>query len=165
MIGWCAAISEAARTTMRAMIDSLSPTDPILLLGVVDGPFTHLPADVRAWFGHSRESRIKLLPPTRDQRRDFFKDLLEHVERPPNQFPDAVTRKKRVLEVLPVAPPLPPRMPSAAEMAQQQENDARLKAMLTHRLGPVLGDLKKKFKRFTKSVRVRRNHRTSLFWG
>ena len=154
MVGWSAAVSEAARTTMRAMLDSLAPTDPILLLGIVDGKFNQLPPDVRSWFGHQRESRIALESPTRSQREAFFEDLLSHVRRPPSQFPDAVVRKKRVLEVLPVAPPLPPRMPSAAEVAQLQEADARLKAMLTHRLGPVLQDLKKKFKRFTKAVRV-----------
>ncbi|KAG9017384.1 hypothetical protein FRB93_007498 [Tulasnella sp. JGI-2019a] len=154
IIGWCAAISETARTTVRAMLDSLSPTDPLLLLAVVDGEFSQLPRDVRAWFGHNAQSRVLLSKPSLAKREAFFKDLLDHVRRYPSQFPDAFKRKKRVLEVLPVAPPLPPKQPTAAEVAAQAENDERLKAMLTHRLGPVLQDLKKKFKRFTKSVRA-----------
>lgn len=154
LVGWCAAVSETARTTVRAMLDSLAPTDPVLLLAVVDGDFSQLPKDVRAWFGHNSQSRVLLSKPSYAKRVAFFKDLLEHIHRRPTQFPGGYKRKKRVLEVLPIAPPLPPKQPTPAEIAAQVENDERLKAMLTHRLGPVLQDLKKKFKRFTKSTRV-----------
>ncbi|KAG8883667.1 hypothetical protein FRB97_006157 [Tulasnella sp. 331] len=154
IIGWCAAVTETARTTVRAMLDSLSPTDPLLLLAVADGEFSQLPKDVRAWFGHNSQSRVLLSKPSLARREAFFKDLIEHIHRHPSQFPDAFKRKKRVLEILPVAPPLPPKQLTAAEVATQAENDERLKAMLTHRLGPVLQDLKKKFKRFTKAVRT-----------
>ncbi|KAG8935873.1 hypothetical protein FRC02_005872 [Tulasnella sp. 418] len=153
LIGWCSAVSEAARNTMKAMLDSVSPTDPLLLLGIVEGDFNSLPRDVRNWFGFTKESRVELVAPDREKRRKFFSDLLAHVQRPPSEFPDSTCRKKRILEELPIAPPLPPRMPSAAEIAAQEENDERLKVMLTHRLGPLLQDLKKKHKRFTKSVR------------
>ncbi|KAJ7784730.1 hypothetical protein B0H16DRAFT_1709422 [Mycena metata] len=59
-------------------------------------------------------------------------------------------RRKRVLEVLEVAPPLEPRKPSAAELALQEENDQRVIALLKYRLEPILSQLKRKFKRFTK---------------
>lgn len=154
LISWCGAVTETARTTVRTMLDSLSPTDPLLLLAIVDGDFASLPKDVRAWFGHNKHNRILLTAPSREKREEFFKDLLSNVERPPTGFPDGVPRKKRVLEVLPIAPPLPPRQPTAAEMAAQLENDERMKAMLTARLGPILQDIKRKFKRFTKSTRV-----------
>ncbi|KAG8900837.1 hypothetical protein FRB99_005742 [Tulasnella sp. 403] len=153
LLSWCAAVSETARTTVRTMLDSLAPTDPLLLLAVVDGEFAQLPRDVKAWFGHNREYRIALESPTREMREEFFADLLAHVHRPPSQFPDAIVRKKRVLEKLPLAPPLPPKLPTPAEIATQAENDERIRALLTHRLGPVLQDLKRKFKRFAKSTR------------
>ena len=63
-------------------------------------------------------------------------------------------RKKRVLEVLPVAPPLEPRQPSAAELAVQEANDQRTIALLKYRLGPILTELKRKFKRFCKRASV-----------
>jgi hypothetical protein len=59
-----------------------------------------------------------------------------------------------VLEVLPVAPPLEPKMPSAAEMAVLEENDQRIVTLLKYRLGPILTELKRKFKRFTKRATV-----------
>ncbi|KAH9950116.1 AAA-domain-containing protein [Amylocystis lapponica] len=150
LLSWSAAVSETSRTTVRAMLDTLAPTDPVLLLAVVDGQFSALPRDVRAWFGSTRENRVDLPSPTPDQREEFFNALLHDVRRPPNHFPDGVKRKKRILEVLPIAPPLEPRQPSAAELAVQQENDQRVVTLLKFRLGPILTELKRKFKRFTK---------------
>ncbi|KAI0313571.1 hypothetical protein OF83DRAFT_522786 [Amylostereum chailletii] len=148
--GWCAAVSETARSTVQSMLNTLAPTDPILLLAVVDGSFMSLPRDVRAWFGSTRENRVELHKPTESQRDEFFQPILKDVQRPPNHFPDGMKRKKRVLEELPIAPPLEPRKPSAAELAVQEEHDARLITLLRYRLGPILTELKRKFKRFTK---------------
>lgn len=147
---WCAAVSETARTTVRAMLDSLAPTDPVMLLAVVDGPFAALPRDVKAWFGPIRENRVYLTKPTAEQRARFFEKLVSDVSRPPNHFPDGMKRKKRVLEELPIAPPIEPRQPTAAELAMQQDADQRTLTLLKYRLGPILTELKRKFKRFTK---------------
>ena len=154
LVAWCAAVTETARMTVRAMLDGLAPTEPILLLAVVDGSWVSLPKDVRAWFGAIRENRIELRSPSVEQREKFFDGLLKDVERPPNHFPDGVKRKKRVLEELPIAPPLEPRAPTAAELALQEENDQRVITLLKYRLGPILTELKRKFKRFTKRAAV-----------
>ena len=136
------------------MLDTLAPTDPVLLLAVVDGAFTQLPRDVRQWFGPIRENRVGLTAPSASQREQFFEGLLKDVRRPPNEFPDGIKRKKRVLEELPVAPPVEPRQPTAAELALQEENDQRVITLLKYRLGPILSELKRKFKRFTKRAAV-----------
>ncbi|THU83079.1 AAA-domain-containing protein [Dendrothele bispora CBS 962.96] len=150
LVGWCAAVSETSRSTVRAMLDTLSPTDPILLLAIVDGGFSQLPRDVREWFGPTKDNRVELKAPGPSQREEFFNGLIEDVRRPPNQFADGMKRKKRVLEELPLAPPPEPRQPTAAEVAVQEENDQRTVTLLKYRLGPVLTELKRKFKRFTK---------------
>ncbi|KAI0301883.1 hypothetical protein B0F90DRAFT_1839015 [Multifurca ochricompacta] len=150
LLGWCSAVSETCRSTVHAMLGTLAPTDPILLLAVVDGPYTSLPRDVRLWFGPAFKNRVAVTPPNAAQRAAFFEDLLKDVQRPPNQFPDGLERRRRVLEELPLAPPLEPRQPTAAELAIQQENDHRLITLLRYRLGPILTELKRKFKRFTK---------------
>jgi ATPase family AAA domain-containing protein 2 len=136
------------------MLETLAPTDPILLLAVVDGSYMSLPRDVRAWFGPTRETRVEVTPPSAAQREAFFEDLLKDVQRPPNQFPDGMKRRRRVLEELPLAPPVEPRQPTATELAVQQENDHRLLTLLRYRLGPILTELKRKFKRFTKPATV-----------
>ncbi|KAF8075816.1 AAA-domain-containing protein [Lyophyllum atratum] len=150
LMGWCAAVSETSRSTVRAMLDTLAPTDPILLLVVVDGHFEELPSDVRAWFGPTKDNRVELSPPSSTHRSEFFASLIADVRRPPNQFADGVKRKLRVLEELPIAPPLEPRQLTTAELAAQEENDQRVVTLLKYRLGPILTELKRKFKRFTK---------------
>jgi hypothetical protein len=136
------------------MLDSLAPTDPILLLAIVDGPFSSLPSDVRSWFGLTRENRLTLPSPGNDQREAFFSSIIADVRRPPNQFADGMKRKRRILEELPIAPPPEPRQPTAAELAVQAENDQRVVTLLKYRLGPILTELKRKFKRFTKRATV-----------
>ncbi|KDR71037.1 hypothetical protein GALMADRAFT_75355 [Galerina marginata CBS 339.88] len=150
LVGWCAAVSETSRSTVRAMLDTLAPTDPILLLAVVDGRFADLPRDVKAWFGPTKDNRVELTTPSDSQREAFFEGLMKDIQRPPNQFADGMARRKRVLEELPIAPPLEPRKPSPAELALQEENDQRILTLLKYRLGPILQELKRKFKRFTK---------------
>jgi SpoVK/Ycf46/Vps4 family AAA+-type ATPase len=154
LLSWCAAISETCRSTVRAMLDTLSPTEPVLLLALIDGKFSHLPHDVKQWFGHMRENRVLIAQPTETQREEFFLPLVNDIRRPPNQFPDGVKRRKRVLEELPIAPPLEPKKPSPAELALQVENDQKTITLLKYRLGPILTELKRKFKRFTKRASV-----------
>ncbi|KAJ3509073.1 hypothetical protein NLJ89_g5414 [Agrocybe chaxingu] len=150
LVGWCAAVSETSRSTVRAMLDTLAPTDPILLLAVVDGRFADLPRDVKAWFGPTKDNRVELSSPSASQREAYFEGLLKDVQRPPNQFADGMQRRKRILEDLPIAPPIEPRKPTAAELALQEENDQKTITLLKYRLGPILTELKRKFKRFTK---------------
>lgn len=136
------------------MLDTLAPADPVLLLAVVDGRFADLPRDVRAWFGVGAGGRVELRGPGSAERAAFFAGLVRDVRRKPNEFADGMPRRKRVLEVLEVAPPLEPRKPSAAELALQEENDQRVIALLKYRLEPILSQLKRKFKRFTKRATV-----------
>lgn len=77
------------------MLDSLAPTDPILLLAVVDGPFSSLPRDVRAWFGITRENRVAFTTSTADQRSEFFKELVSNIRRPPSPSRHNNTSKKQ----------------------------------------------------------------------
>ncbi|KAJ3909689.1 hypothetical protein F5879DRAFT_791142 [Lentinula edodes] len=154
LVGWCAAISETARATVRAMLDTLAPTDSILLLAIVDGKFSSLPRDVRAWFGPTaiKDNSVEILSPSPNQRSTFFEPLIDDIKRPPNKFADGMgaKRKKRVLETLPIAPPLEPRKPTEKELAVQEENDQKTITILRYRLGPIISELKRKFKRFTK---------------
>lgn len=139
------------------MLDTLAPTDPILLLAVVDGRFSNLPKDVRAWFGPTKDNRVALTMPSEVEREAFFEGLMGDIQRPPNRFADGMERKKRVLEELPVAPPLEPRKPTPAELALQEESDLKILTLLKYRLGPILTELRRKFKRFTKRASVRFN--------
>ncbi|KAF9237998.1 hypothetical protein BU15DRAFT_62839 [Melanogaster broomeanus] len=60
-VEWCAAVSGMSRSTMRATLESLSPTDPMLLLAIVDGPFSSLPCDLPVYFSYTIHILISVL--------------------------------------------------------------------------------------------------------
>lgn len=66
---------------------------------------------------------------------------------PPDQFPDALPKRRRILEELPKAAPLPPPAPSAAALAEQAAKDQTLKEIVAFRLNPILTELKKRHNR------------------
>ncbi|GAA5992072.1 hypothetical protein JCM10908_000727 [Rhodotorula pacifica] len=152
LVTWCASVGETVRSTIKGLLDGLDPSDPILLLAIVDGHFSDVPADVRSWFGFVKGNRVVIGKPTSDDRRAFFEDVFAGIARPPNEYPDGMPRRKRRLEKLPIAPPPPPRAPTAAEIQTQQQHDLRLLEYLKWRLGPVLSELKKRYKRFQRSL-------------
>jgi ATPase family AAA domain-containing protein 2 len=86
----------------------------------------------------------------------FFGPVIDYIAMRPTDFPDAMPRRKRALEKLPIAPPRPPRQLTDAELQLQAENDRRTLEHLKFRLGPVLTDLRKKYKCFCRDVWVGR---------
>ena len=149
---WATHVSESVRSTVKTLLDGLLPSDPVTLVAISDGPFYDLPRDIRSWFGYLRDNRVEMTHPSLHHRETYFEEVLRYATKPPNEFPDAVPKRKRVLEELPIAPPRAPRVPSAAELRQQAADDARLLEHLKFRLGPVLAELKKKFPRFKRDV-------------
>lgn len=149
---WVSAVSESVISTVNGLLDGLDPSDAVLLLGVFEGEnWMDVPPMVRSWFGFVGKTRVKLGMPTDEQRRSFFASVSDNIQLPPSDFPDAMPKRKRKLEKLPIAPPPPPRAPTAAELEAQEQNDARLLEYVKWRLGPIHGELKKRYKRFTRS--------------
>ncbi|TXT10690.1 hypothetical protein VHUM_02195 [Vanrija humicola] len=153
---WSYTVSETTRSTARALLDGIPPSDPILLLAIVDGELDTLPPDVRAWFGFGDENRLKLGQPKAEEREEFFAEILAAASRPPTDFPDGVPRKRRVLEVLPPAPPLPPRQPTEAEVARETERDIAARNMLFVSFSSLVSEFMKKYRRPVAFVKVRR---------
>ena len=152
IVRWSRSVGDSAKDVIGGLLDELDPSDPILLLAVAEAPFSEIDPEVKSWFGHLRNNRAVLDAPTSEQRAVFFEETLSSIQREPTSYPDAMPRKKRILDELPIAPPLPPREPTAAEIDQQLQADVRLREYLKFRLGPIVADLKKRFKRFCKPV-------------
>ncbi|TIA74891.1 hypothetical protein E3P91_00714 [Wallemia ichthyophaga] len=148
---WCNVISEAARATVTALLNTISPSDPILVLAMLNNSPDELPRDVKRWFGFGRDSKVALNGFSEEQITEYLMELINMIKLKPSQFPDTGRRKKRKLEILPVAPPMKPREPTDRELNALLENDARIREHLKWRLGAVLEQLKKKFRRFMKS--------------
>lgn len=143
------------KATVKGLLDAIDPSDPILLMGIADCPLADVPSDVRSWFGFVKSNRVQLQAPSQSQRHDFFAEAIRNLSRKPNEYPDGMPRRKRKLAVLPKAPPRAPRQLTEAELNRQANHDATLREYLKFKLGPIIADLRKKFKRFTRPVGVR----------
>ncbi|ORY30784.1 hypothetical protein BCR39DRAFT_528294 [Naematelia encephala] len=150
---WAMTVSDSARTTFKALLDSVSSSDPVLLLAMNDGELGDLPRDVRAWFGLGREGKLQLTPPTSDEREAYFASLLDTARKPPSEFPDAIPRRKRVLEELPLAPALPPRPPTEAEIQRELERDDNARNMMVISFTGLIQEFGKKYRKVVQSVR------------
>lgn len=148
---WPLLLSESVRRTFGALLDSFSGDDAVMLIGSCETPLSELPDDMRQWFGWL-PVHVELDYPATEARATFFADIAHLAARPPTGFADALPKRRRVLEELPVAPPRPPRQLTDHELRMQEANDARLLEHLKFRIGPVLGELRKKFKKFTRDV-------------
>jgi SpoVK/Ycf46/Vps4 family AAA+-type ATPase len=62
---WYATLGETALTTLSSMLQSLPPTDPVLLLATTDMEVEELDkAIVRGLFSYSRKNRVVIARPT-----------------------------------------------------------------------------------------------------
>ncbi|WVW81401.1 hypothetical protein I302_103394 [Kwoniella bestiolae CBS 10118] len=150
---WETTISDTTRATIRTLLDGISPSDPILLLGVSDANVDELPVDVRGLFGFGPENRIALNMPTKSERTAYFADLMAALRRPPTEFPDGMPRKKRVFEELPLAAPLPPRQPTAAELLREDEKDQAARDMIFQSFVHLVRDFMKRHRKVVASVK------------
>ncbi|KAK4193953.1 hypothetical protein QBC35DRAFT_371486 [Podospora australis] len=150
---WYSSVSDAAITTFTTMLRSISPSDPVLLLGTSETtPELMAPEILKDFFGFSKGNRAVLEPPSKQYRLDFFENIMTHLRKSPLEFPDPVNRKKRVLEDLPVAPPPPPRTASPEEIKAQRHQDMIHLNHLKMNLQPIMEQIKKTYKRFMKPV-------------
>ena len=79
---------------------------------------------------------------------------MDALQRPPNDFPDALPRRKRTFSPLPLAPPLPPRSPTEAELAREIEMDINARNMLVISFTSLVQEFLKKYRKVVASVKV-----------
>lgn len=63
LLTWVQTVNDTVRMTIKGLLEGLEPSDPILLLAVVDGPLSDLPSDVRSWFGFGKGNRVVMTAP------------------------------------------------------------------------------------------------------
>ncbi|KAJ0162895.1 Tat-binding -like protein 7 [Colletotrichum tanaceti] len=152
---WYAAMKDTLPfITFKAMLKSIPPTDPILLLATAEYEAGEglAPDLVRELFSFSRKNRLQIERPMHVNRQEYFAAIVEHIRKSPADFPDPANRKKRVLEQLPVAPPPPPKVPSKEEVKAMQKRDHQLLNILKVQLQPIMDQINRKYKKFRQPV-------------
>ncbi|KAI9890850.1 MAG: hypothetical protein M1814_003489 [Vezdaea aestivalis] len=146
---WCATVGPTVVTTFLNLLRSIPPTDPVLVLGFMEGEIGEEDEEmITKIFGSARSNRMQLERPGEPNRTAYFEPVLNHLKRSPDDFPDPAHRKKRKLEELRVAPPPPPKVASKEELAAQKKRDRQTLNLLKIRIQPIMDQIKQKYRNF-----------------
>ncbi|CAK4031638.1 related to 26S proteasome subunit YTA7 [Lecanosticta acicola] len=145
---WYDTLTDSTKRTFVGLLRSLSPTEPVLLLGIMEDRSNPDKDMLHDLFGYSKKNQYLLVRPEADARTEFFKAVIEFIRLAPAEFP-ASTRKKRKLADLPVAPPPPePEGPSKAELKAQKKKDHQTLNHLKLHIQKVMDQIKLKYRSF-----------------
>ena len=153
---WYTTVGDAVISTFLGLLRSLHPTDPVLLLGVLESHEEEVdPRMIKNLFGFSRRNQFDLLKPGRTSRREYFSPVIDYLNASPADFPNPADRKKRVFEKLAVVPPPPPKAPeppSKEELKAQKKKDRQTLNYLKLRIQPIMDQVRLKYKKFRTGV-------------
>ncbi|KAL1843802.1 hypothetical protein VTJ49DRAFT_7512 [Mycothermus thermophilus] len=150
---WWVSVTEMAIRTLTTLLRSIPASDPILLLATADCTPEDLDDGIlKELFGFSKKNRAVVERPDKACRLEFFENIISHLKKAPNEFPDPANRKKRVLEDLPVAPPPPPRQLTKEEIRAQRKQDLHHLNLLKMRLQPIMDQIHRRYRKFRQPV-------------
>ena len=153
---WYDTVGNNVISTFRGLLRSIKPTDPIMLLGILECEKEDVDLNMfKDLFGYSMKNQYELKAPHNQARHNYFQSLIDFVKTAPNDFPDPADRKKRTLEILPPAPPEAPKPvtpPTKEEIKAQKKKDRQTLNLLKIRLQPIMDQIRTKYKKFRTGV-------------
>ncbi|KAK4696705.1 ATPase family AAA domain-containing protein 2, partial [Lecanoromycetidae sp. Uapishka_2] len=153
---WYRTVGNAVISTFLGLLRTLAPTDPVLLLGVLECEDNEIdPHMIKDLFGFSRRNQFDIPRPERQPRHEYFLPIVDYINASPADFPEPADRKRRQLEILIPMPPEPPKEPpplSKAELKAQKKKDRQLLNLLKQQIQPVMDQIKTKSKKFRTGV-------------
>ena len=153
---WYRTMSETVIKTFLGLLRGLPPTDPILLLGMLDSGDDQVdPHMVKDMFGFAKRDQYELSKPRSLWRREFLQPIIEHLHRSPTEFPEPANRKRRSIETLPPVPPEQPKAPEPPTKEQvkaQKRKDRLTLNLLKLRIQPIMDQIRTKNKKFRTGV-------------
>lgn len=152
---WYQTISDTTLSTFVGLLRTLAPTDPVLLLGILEGEDQEIdPAMIKKLFGYSLRNQYLVQRPAQAARQEYFTTVTNYLNLSPAEFPEPTNRKKRKLEALESVPPPPPakKIMSKADIKEQKRMDRHWLNTLKLHIQPVMDQIKLKYKKFRTGV-------------
>ncbi|XP_035537528.1 ATPase family AAA domain-containing protein 2-like [Morone saxatilis] len=151
---WWETAGLSLRASFFSLLGSIPSFSPILLLATCSIPHQRLDPEIQSLFREEYGEVYTVSVPTRQERTDFFQDLIlnQAAEAPPSSSKTLT----KAMEILPVAPPPPPRQLSEQERRhlEEQEEDVLRELRLFLRNVTERLALDRRFKAFTKPVDI-----------
>ena len=151
---WYRTMPKTVLNTFAALLQSIPPTDPILLFGYMSQSKAGAKVDpglIRDLFGYSLKCQFELKEPGHDARSEYFQQIADTVRKSPAQLPKPDDRVRRKLPVLPEAPAsAQPGLAAKSKLSdkQQRKQDRLVLNMLKMLIQPVMDQLRIKYKKF-----------------
>ena len=159
---WYRTMGESAIRTFTGLLRSLAPTEPVLLLGILektseeDKEIRQLNENyearmLRDLFGYSRQNQVEIERPDDPSRTEYFDALIDYIRQAPSEFPEPENRKRRKLAELPVAPADDEsslKAPSKEDLKASKKKDRQTLNMLKLHIQSVMDQIKLKYKKF-----------------
>ncbi|KAI7482751.1 AAA-domain-containing protein [Hortaea werneckii] len=158
---WYHSLADTTINTFNGLLRTLAPTEPVLVLGVMERDLTAKgEADdtdkkmLRDLFGFSQKNIFRLTRPDEPARLEFFEAVKDFIRKAPTEFPEPENRKKRKLDDLPVAPveETGPLEPTKAQKKAQKKADRSTLNSLKLQIGKVMDQIKLKYRKFRNPV-------------
>ncbi|KAL8812489.1 MAG: hypothetical protein Q9223_000101 [Gallowayella weberi] len=152
---WFKTVGEAVISTFTGLLRTLAPTDPVMLLGVLECEMDQVdPRMTNTLFGYSKRNQFEVQRPPKPFRRQYFQGVAKYLCTSPSDFPEPMNRKKRRLEILPPVPPEPekPAMQTKVQLKEQKKRDRYLLNLLKKQIHAVMDLIKLKYKKFRTGV-------------
>ena len=162
---WYRTLGQSAIKTFTGLLRSLAPTEPILLLAVLEEGAEDEDKDtkrenaeyearmLRDLFGYSLKNQYKLARPDELARSEYFDAIIDYIRKRPDEFPDQENRKRRKLPELPEVPTEEaPKGPSKEDLKAQKKKDRQTLNMLKLSIQPVMDQIRQKYKKFRTPV-------------
>ena len=61
---WSAVLTPTARATFGTLLDSLTPSEPVIVIAFMDEPLAALDDEIKSWFGRMGNNLIQLRAPS-----------------------------------------------------------------------------------------------------
>ncbi|KAI5284981.1 hypothetical protein KEM54_000912, partial [Ascosphaera aggregata] len=150
---WEEALNSSVIATFSALVRSIKPSDPILLLGLMEQHTITKSTSLKSRFGFVGRCEHVLSNPSDLERRQFFQTLERYVRMAPSEIQDPEFRKKRDLEVLPFAPvEAEKKGPTKDDLKAMKKKDRQTLNLLKIRIQPIMDQIKKNYRRFRTPV-------------
>lgn len=169
---WYETVGKTVISTFLSLLRTLVPTDPILVLGIVECDERDIDrAMIKDLFNFSRRNQYDISRPLmvsfgnslcmfcahwpQPSRHEYFDAVIEQLNASPADFPEPAHRKKRRFEVLMPVPPEAPKEPPAptkAEQKAQKKKDRLHLNQLKLRIQPIMDQIKLRYKKFRNGV-------------
>lgn len=153
---WHSTISPQLQSTFESVLQSLLPTDKVLVVGIASGSYDSMDPEFLHCLGFSKPNTLEIeLDRSISALRSFFQPLKSAIASEPTELSEIHERPQRHLEKLAVVEEDALEAVNSHSLVtteQQRQQDIKIRSQLKVKLGSLMELFRNKYRRFRKPV-------------